>query len=172
MRNLKARTKKFALDVIRFCDTLPGVQSCWIISKQLMRSASSAGANYRASCRAKSRADFIAKLSIIEEEADESAFWLELLEEPGIGNSKAIQHLKDEASQLVAIVVASKKKAHRNSSFGRHHANHFADGRVAQPDDLAGRVFEGQHAFLPGLLTDRPLVDHVLGLYDHVANLA
>lgn len=80
-----------------------------------MRSASSVGANYRAACRAQSRAAFIAKLSIVEEEADESLFWLELLEELGLGNHNTLQSLKAEADQLVAIVVASKKTSRRNT---------------------------------------------------------
>lgn len=125
MRDLKERTKQFALDVFRFCDALPDVPPCWVISKQLMRSASSVGANYRAACRAKSRADFIAKLSIVEEEAveeeaveeeaDESPFRLEMLEALDLGYSNTLHRLKDEADQLVAIIVASKKTARRNN---------------------------------------------------------
>jgi four helix bundle protein len=111
MQNLQGRTKKFALDVIRLCIRLPQKQKFWIIQRQLMRSATSVGANYRSACRAKSKPDFIAKLSIVEEEADESVYWLELLE---MSQDKELQRLKDEANQLVAIVVASKKTARRN----------------------------------------------------------
>ena len=67
MDDLKERTRKFALDVIRFCSSLPNTQEFWILNRQLIRCATSVGANYRSSCRAKSRADFIAKLSIVEE---------------------------------------------------------------------------------------------------------
>jgi four helix bundle protein len=114
MRDLQSRTKTFALDVIRLCARLPQKQEFWIIGKQLMRSATSVGANHRSACRARSKADFIAKLSIVEEEADESIYWLELSEELGMGQDKELQRLKDEANQLVAIVVASKKTARKN----------------------------------------------------------
>lgn len=114
MKNLQDRTKRFALDVFRFCDALPNTRPCWIIGKQLMRSASSVGANYRAACRAQSRADFIAKLSIVEEEVDESLFWLEMLEALDLGHSSVLHQLKTEADQLVAIIVASKKTTRKN----------------------------------------------------------
>jgi len=80
-----------------------------------MRSATSVGANYPSTCRAKSKADFIAKLSIVEEEADESIYWLELLEELEMRQDKELQRLRDEANQLVAIIVASKKTARKNA---------------------------------------------------------
>jgi four helix bundle protein len=85
---LKDRTKKLALDVIRFCSRLPQKQDFWVISKQLIRSATSVGANYRSACKAKSKLDFIAKLAIVEEEADETLYWLELIEELGFKNEK------------------------------------------------------------------------------------
>ena len=113
--DLKDRTRGFAIDVIRFCAGLPKAQGFSIVGKQLMRSASSVGANYRAACRAKSKADFIAKLSIVEEEADESTYWMEILEGLGMGRDETLQRLKDEAGQLVAIVVASKKTARGNT---------------------------------------------------------
>jgi four helix bundle protein len=114
MKELKDRTKRFALDVIRFCSRMPQKQEFWIIGKQLIRCASSVGANYRSACRAQSKADFIAKLSIVEEEADESMYWMELLEGLGIHQDKEVQRLKDEASQLVSIIVTSKKTARTN----------------------------------------------------------
>ncbi|MCG6535283.1 MAG: four helix bundle protein [Syntrophales bacterium LBB04] len=110
-RDLKERTQRFAIEVIRFCGGLAKTQEMSIIGKQLIRSASSVGANYRAVCRAKSKADFIAKLSIVEEEADESMYWFELLEGLGLRENADLKRLKDEAAQLVAIVVASKKTA-------------------------------------------------------------
>ena len=113
MNDLQDRTKKFALDVIRLCTRLPQKQEYWIIGKQLIRSATSVGANYRSACRAKSKADFIAKLSIVEEEADESIYWLELLEELKVQDPE-LPRLKDEGNQLVAITVASKKTARGN----------------------------------------------------------
>jgi four helix bundle protein len=111
MNDLKDRTKQFATDVIRFCSTLPKRQEISIISRQLMRSATSVGANYRSACRAKSKADFIAKLSIVEEEADESLYWMELLGELSAGHENELSRLMNEANQLVAIMVSSKKTA-------------------------------------------------------------
>ncbi|MCH7782236.1 four helix bundle protein [candidate division KSB1 bacterium] len=114
MQDLKLRTKKFALDIIRFCATLPKRQEYFIIGKQLMRSATSVGANYRSSCRAKSRKDFILKLSIVEEEADECLYWLELVEELNKNKSDMLNQLKNEANELLSIIVASKKTARKN----------------------------------------------------------
>ncbi len=112
--DLKPRTKRLALDVIQFVSRLPDKKEYWAIVQQLVRCASSVGANYRAACRARSRADFLAKLSIVEEEADETMYWLELLEELGVGLNDQLARLKDEAGQLTAIVVASKKTARAN----------------------------------------------------------
>ena len=111
MKDLKGRTKRFALDVIRFCADLPKQQVLWIIGKQLIRSACSVGANYRSSCRAKSKADFIAKLSIVEEETDESMYWLELLKELEQGEKENFKKLYNEANEIIAIIVKSKKTA-------------------------------------------------------------
>lgn len=115
-RKLQQRMKRFAIDVFQFCEGLPNRPTVWVISKQLLRSASSVAANYRAAGRAHSRAAFIAKLSIVEEEADESLFWLEMLGELGLGNDAALAALKDEADQLIAITVGAKKTSKRNSS--------------------------------------------------------
>jgi four helix bundle protein len=109
--DLKNRTQKFAVDMIKFCSILPNRQEFIIIRGQLIRCCSSVGANYRSACRAKSRADFIAKLSIAEEEADESMYWMEILEALGMKRDSELQRLKDEANQLVGIMVASKKTA-------------------------------------------------------------
>ena len=111
---LKDRTKKLALDVIRFCSRLPQKQDFWVISKQLIRSATSVGANYRSACRAKSKLDFIAKLAIVEEEADETLYWLELIEELGFKNDDDLKRLKDETNQIISIIVASKRTARKN----------------------------------------------------------
>src|SRR5215510_5830110 len=81
--NLKKRTKKFALDVIKLFEALPRNETCKILGRQLLRSGTSVGANYRAACRAKSRADFIAKMQNVEEECDESLFWMDSLVESG-----------------------------------------------------------------------------------------
>ena len=111
MDDLKERTKKFALDVIRFCSSLPNRQEFWVINRQLVKCATSVGANYRSSCRAKSKADFIAKLSIVEEEADESMYWMELVRELTAVDSGELSRLHNEANQLTSIVVKSKKTA-------------------------------------------------------------
>lgn len=79
----KTRTKEFALRIVRLVEALPRNRACDIIGKQLLRSGTSAGANYRAACRARSQADFIAKMGIVEEESDESVYWIELLVESG-----------------------------------------------------------------------------------------
>jgi four helix bundle protein len=115
MDDLKDRTKQFAIRVIKLCSSLPRTSEHVVIGKQLMRSASSVGANYRSACRGKSRADFIAKLSVVEEEADESIYWMELLEALGQTPKTELTNLKDEANQLVSIIVASKKTARRRN---------------------------------------------------------
>ncbi|MTI21915.1 four helix bundle protein [Fulvivirga sp. RKSG066] len=104
------RNKRFVVGVIDLIDQLPKTMSFSIFSRQLLRCASSVGANYRAACRAKSTADFINKLKIVEEEADESMYFLELIEYVDKGkNSEAIQSLIKEADELVAIYVTSIK---------------------------------------------------------------
>jgi len=104
---LKKRTKKFALDVIRFTSGLPRGIATDVISRQLIKSGSGTGANYRHACRAKSDPDFIVKMTNAEEEADESAFWLEILSESGLARPAAAAKLLDEADQLTRIFVAS-----------------------------------------------------------------
>ena len=104
---LKARTKKFALDVIRFVRTLPRTDEGRIIGGQLLRAATGVGANYRAVCRSRSRAEFVAKMGVALEEADESAFWLEIIVELRMVAGKRAAELLDEANQLTAILAAS-----------------------------------------------------------------
>jgi len=105
--NLKIRTKRFALDVIRLVETLPRDRVSDVLCRQLLRSGTSVGANYRAACRAKSPADFISKLGTVEEEADESGFWMELLTESGKAEPDRMKPMMQEANELLAIVVAS-----------------------------------------------------------------
>jgi len=105
------RTKKFVVDNIKFFRTLPKTEEAKIVGRQLLRSSSSVGANYRAACRARSKAEFYAKLSIVVEEADESAFWMEILVEAEIVKPDELTHLADEASQILKIVSASRKTA-------------------------------------------------------------
>lgn len=108
---LKQRTKKFAIDIIRFIEELPHKHSFDILSRQLLRSSTSIGANYRSACRGKSTADFINKIIIVEEEADESVYWLELMEESGLVVSANLTQLKREANEFTAIFTAIGKTA-------------------------------------------------------------
>jgi four helix bundle protein len=105
----KARTKKFALQSINLIESLPLSRASDVIGAQLLRSSTSVGANYRAACRAKSTADMINKLKIVEEEADESMYWLELLVESGLASEHDVNPLSKEANELVAMTVASLK---------------------------------------------------------------
>jgi four helix bundle protein len=105
----KDRTKKLALKVIAFAETLPKNRIADILSRQLIRSATSVGANYRAACRGKSKADVISKLGIVEEEADESGYWLELLVESGNVDGNKVANLLRETNEIVAMTVASIK---------------------------------------------------------------
>jgi four helix bundle protein len=120
-QEMKARTKRFALRVIKLGESLPDTRSSGVIGKQLLRSGTSVGANYRSARRAKSTADFVFKLSIVEEEADESIYWMELLAESALVSEASLAALIDEANQLVAIVVSSiktlKRKRNPKSEF-------------------------------------------------------
>lgn len=107
--DLKLRTKRFALRVLKLVDALPPTNSGRVNAGQFGRSGTSAGANYRAAGRARSRAEFIAKLGIVEEEADESAFGMELATESGAMSEKSVASLLQEANELTAIMVASIK---------------------------------------------------------------
>ena len=111
--NLKERTKAFALEVIALVEDLPGGRSADAIGNQLIRSGASVGANYRAACRARSKREFLAKLGIVEEEADESQFWLDLVIARGLADTDRVTRLREEARQLVAIVIASIRTARR-----------------------------------------------------------
>ena len=97
-------------------DSLPNRQTPQVIGKQLLRCGTSVGANYRASCRARSQADFISKMGIVEEEADETLFWLELLVESGLVKENLLQDLIKETDELVAIFTASGKTAKINKN--------------------------------------------------------
>ena len=116
---LKARTKRFGLDVIRMIESLPKGETSYVLRRQLLRSATSVGANYRAACRGRSKAEFIAKLGIAIEEADESLYWMEMMTEAKIVPENKVAELMDEANQLVAILTASSKTARTNSKKGQ-----------------------------------------------------
>ena len=115
-KELKKRTKQFALRIIKLVNALPKNIAGQSIGKQLIRSGTSVGANYRSACRARSKAEFVAKLGIVEEEADESAFWMELIIEAGLLDKKLVEPLLKEAEELVAIMVASRKSARSDST--------------------------------------------------------
>jgi len=112
--DLKKRTKAFALRILKLVDALPKTTAGRALTSQIVRSGTSIAANYRAACRAKSTADFIAKMGIVEEEADETLFWLELLEESDLVLAAKLTAIKQEADELIAITVASIKTARRN----------------------------------------------------------
>jgi four helix bundle protein len=111
--DLKKRTKKFALQVINTVNDFPRTKAGDVIGRQLIRSATSVGANYRSACRARSHADFIAKMGIVEEEADESLYWLELAVESGMVRDISVDELIKEADQLTSIFTSSRKTAKR-----------------------------------------------------------
>lgn len=117
---MKKRTKAFALRVMNLLDALPQSQKGRVISYQLMKSASSVGANYRAACRARSKAEFIAKLQIVLEEADESHYWLELIIEGKLAPEERMTELLNEANELTAMINKSLYRL-RGSRGVTHH---------------------------------------------------
>ena len=106
---LKKRTKRFALDIIKMVNSLPNSPTAKVIGNQLTRSATSVGANYRSACRGRSKADFISKITIVEKEADESCYWLELLFESDLIDQNTFNKLHKEANELTAIFTSSGK---------------------------------------------------------------
>jgi four helix bundle protein len=112
--DLKKRTKAFALRVPKLVDALSKTTAGRALASQIVRSGTSVAANYRAACRAKSPADFISKMGTVEEEADETLLWLELLDESGLVSAAKLTAIKQEADELTAITVASIKTARRN----------------------------------------------------------
>ena len=111
---LKLRCKKMALRVIQLVMSLPKNLVSGILGKQVVRSATSVAANYRSACKARSKADFVSKLGIVEEEADETQLWLELIIESNLVKSSRVENLLDEVRQLTAIVAASRITARKN----------------------------------------------------------
>ena len=113
---MKDRTKKFALRILKMADALPTSRSGNAIANQIVRSSTSVAANYGALCRSKSRADFISKTSIVEEEADESSFWLELIVDAELMTPARVKPLLQEASEITAMTVASINKSRSSIS--------------------------------------------------------
>ncbi len=116
---LRARTKEFAVRMVKTIDALPSRRSTDVLSRQALRSATSIGANYREACRARSKAEFVAKIHTVQEEADETQYWLELLHEAGAMSDEEYGDLHQEASELTAIFTASEKTARHSSAAGR-----------------------------------------------------
>jgi len=115
---MKRRTKLFALGIIQLVESLPKERTAGVLGGQLLRSGTSVGSNYRSACRAKSIADFISKMGIVEEEADESLYWMELIIEAGVEVNIKMDALMKEAGELLAITVASIKTA-KNKKISR-----------------------------------------------------
>ena len=111
IETFKRRTKKFVVDNIILYRTLPKTEEAKIIGRQLLRSSSSVGANYRAACRARSQAEFHSKMSIVVEEADESMFWMEILIEAEIIRQAQLQSLYNEAKEIVMVTSSARKNA-------------------------------------------------------------
>lgn len=115
-KELKLRTRKFAVDVLNFIDLSPNRGSANIIGNQLGRCASSVAAKYRAACRGRSHAEFIAKIGIVEEEAGESTFWLDIIPDTKNGSKEVIDPLLNETRELTAIFTAASKTAKQNKT--------------------------------------------------------
>ena len=112
----KKRTKKFAIDIIKLSKSFPKSTEGYILSKQLIRAATSIASNYRAVCRARSDAEFYSKICIVVEEADESVFWLEIITEADILNSEQTKKLLAEANEILSVVASSKRTAGKTKS--------------------------------------------------------
>jgi len=110
---MKKRTKQFALRIIRLCESLPDTPVGRVIRGQLLRGGTGVGANYRAACRAKSKPDFVSKMGTVEEETDETMYWMELVIEAGLMKEKLLSELYHEADEILSIVVSSIKSARR-----------------------------------------------------------
>ena len=111
---MKRRTKQFALRMIRLVESLPRGRIAEVLGRQLLRSGTSVGADYRAACRAKSTADFVSKMRTVEEETDESLCWMELLVESAIVQTSKLEPLMREADEIISIIVSSIKTARKN----------------------------------------------------------
>jgi len=116
IKALQERMKRFGLAVIRVTEGLPDTRATRILSSQIIDSATSSGANYRAACRARSKAELIAKMGIVEEELDETLYWLEVLQEASFISEQKAEPLHKEANELLSIVVASIHTARKSSS--------------------------------------------------------
>jgi four helix bundle protein len=121
---MKKRTFDFALRILKLVSALPNTAMGRIIASQLGKAGTSVGANYRSACRARSRAEFIARLGVVEEEADESVFWLELLLAGGIVNQERLSGLLQEANDITAMFTAGRKSARSTTDSGKRFPVH------------------------------------------------
>jgi len=113
IKNLKDRTKKFAVDIIALCDSLKKSKATPVVTYQLIKSSSSTGANYRAACRARSKSEFFSKICIIVEEADESEYWLEIINDANLSNDKEeLSRLTQEANEITKIMAKAKNSTY------------------------------------------------------------
>jgi len=116
IEGMKIRTKKFAVDIIKFCDTLKTCKASAVITYQLVKSATSVGANYRAACRARSKAEFFSKICIVVEEADESVYWLEIINDSNLSDEKEkLKNLTDEAIEITKIMAKAKDSTYTSA---------------------------------------------------------
>ena len=113
-KELQKRTQRFAVEIIRFTSQLPKTDAARVIGRQFLRSGTSVAANYRAACRARSRSEFIAKVGVVVEEADETSFWLDLLVESNLSPAKSVERIRNECSELLKIFSSSLATAKRN----------------------------------------------------------
>lgn len=114
IENLKKRTKKFAVDVILFCNSLIDSKASSVITYQFVKSATSTGANYRAACRARSKPEFFSKICIVVEEADESEYWLEVIKETNLSNNnEELIRLLKEANEITKIMTKAKSSSYK-----------------------------------------------------------
>lgn len=111
---LKIRFKRFALGVIELCEKLPRKNATFILSNQIIKSSTSMGANYRSALRGRSTAEFLSKLGIVEEESDETLYWLEIIKESGLAKSEIVEPIWKECNELLAIVVSTINTTRKN----------------------------------------------------------
>ena len=128
-KELKIRTRKFAVEILNFVDKLPNRRSANIIGNQLRRCASSVASNYRAACRARSHAEFVSKIGIVEEEADESTFWLDVLPDTNNATLELVAPLLNEARELTAIFTAASKTAKQNK---KNRISQFPNSKISK----------------------------------------
>jgi four helix bundle protein len=119
---LSALTRAFSLAVVRLVGEFPSNRAGFVIGDQLLRAGTSVGANYRAACRARSRKEFVAKMGIVEEEADEAEFWLELAVDSGLVTARRVLRLKDAARRILGMTVSSIRTARRTPRSTPHSA--------------------------------------------------